>query len=109
MRLARIIAASIAFGFIAAAFAQEWPPPPLTLQGDADRGAQLAEQVCSSCHLANGNSTVPTFPRLSGQDQQWLQAFHGSLGGAPGISTASSRLSPRYRISMPHFPTRCIS
>jgi len=39
--------------------------------GDAAAGkAQIA--VCSACHGADGNSAVPTFPKLAGQGQKYL-------------------------------------
>ena len=39
--------------------------------GDAAAGeAQTA--VCSACHGADGNSAVPTFPKLAGQGQKYL-------------------------------------
>ncbi len=38
----------------------------------ADRGAELAGGVCAGCHGADGNSAVPTFPNLAGQQQVYL-------------------------------------
>ena len=37
-------------------------------------GKVLAQQVCSMCHGADGNSTNPTFPKLAGQQQGYLIA-----------------------------------
>lgn len=68
---AKILVALIAFGCVAG-FAQEGPPPPLLLTGDAENGAAIAGKTCAACHGANGNSAVPTFPRLSGQVQPYL-------------------------------------
>lgn len=35
--------------------------------------AVTAEQVCSACHGANGNSISPNFPRLAGQREEYLE------------------------------------
>ncbi|MBV8049139.1 MAG: cytochrome c4 [Paludibacterium sp.] len=45
----------------------------------ADTGEDLARQWCANCHTVSGNSTQPMFPRLAGQQYdyllQQLQAF----------------------------------
>jgi cytochrome c553 len=41
------------------------------LAGDALRGKEKAE-VCAACHGADGNSPVPSFPRIGGQHQDYL-------------------------------------
>ncbi|HAN27619.1 MAG TPA: cytochrome c4, partial [Haliea salexigens] len=41
------------------------------LKGDAAAGEPLT-QICSACHGADGNSPVPTFPKLAGQGQRYL-------------------------------------
>lgn len=40
-------------------------------EGDANAGAAKAA-VCSSCHGANGMSTIPGYPHLAGQNEQYL-------------------------------------
>jgi cytochrome c553 len=35
-------------------------------------GKTLAQQVCSACHGIDGNSTSPMFPRLAGQQHDYL-------------------------------------
>ena len=42
--------------------------------GDGDAAAQVAAQVCSSCHGPGGISISPMFPRLAGQQEQYLAA-----------------------------------
>lgn len=37
-------------------------------------GKTLAMQVCSSCHSMDGNSVNPNFPKLSGQQEDYLVA-----------------------------------
>ena len=44
------------------------------LADPAVSGKVLAQQVCSICHGADGNSTNPTFPKLAGQQQGYLVA-----------------------------------
>ena len=43
-----------------------------TLAADAAAGKEKAAQVCASCHGADGNSTDPQYPRLSGQYASYL-------------------------------------
>ena len=39
--------------------------------GDAAAGKAKAA-MCSSCHAPDGNSMVPTFPKLAGQNERYL-------------------------------------
>lgn len=39
---------------------------------DANKGAEIANEVCSACHGEGGNSMVPTFPSLAGQHKSYL-------------------------------------
>ncbi len=46
---------------------------PLTASpGDAAKAIGLAANLCSSCHGEDGNSVVPTFPKLAGQQAVYL-------------------------------------
>ncbi len=38
----------------------------------AAKAASIASQVCGGCHGADGNSLVPTFPKLAGQQKVYL-------------------------------------
>jgi cytochrome c553 len=42
-------------------------------QGYADAGKQKAVTVCAACHGADGNSVVPNFPKLAGQNEDYLK------------------------------------
>lgn len=42
-------------------------------RGDAVAGKQKAATVCAACHGADGNSTAPNFPRLAGQNEDYLR------------------------------------
>ncbi len=39
--------------------------------GNAEAG-KAKSTVCAACHGADGNSTVPSFPRLAGQNRDYL-------------------------------------
>ena len=66
---------------------------PLAAQAaDLDSAARahaerLAIGVCGSCHGPHGNSTLPKFPRLAGQNEHYLaaqlKAFRGQTRGDP--------------------------
>jgi cbb3-type cytochrome c oxidase subunit III len=40
--------------------------------GDANKGAQIATQVCAACHAADGNGTAVANPKLAGQHADYL-------------------------------------
>ena len=42
------------------------------LAGDAAHGKLVAKTHCAACHGADGNSTIPTDPRLAGQKASYL-------------------------------------
>ena len=50
------------------------PQRSRTLGDDRIAAHTLAEQVCASCHGAGGNASVPTFPKLAGQQKEYLMA-----------------------------------
>jgi cytochrome c553 len=39
---------------------------------DADRAKDIVTNVCSACHGMDGNSVVPTFPKLAGRHPDYL-------------------------------------
>lgn len=50
--------------------------------GDYEAG-KAKSTTCAACHGADGNSTVPSFPRLAGQHRDYLlQALHEYKTGA---------------------------
>ena len=65
MLRAMILATIFVYSSIAAADEKETPPT-------ADHVKEIVETVCSACHGANGNSTVPAHPTLAGQDAAYL-------------------------------------
>jgi cytochrome c553 len=48
--------------------------------GDADAG-QAKAAVCAACHGADGNSSVPNWPKLAGQHAAYLQRQLGLIKG----------------------------
>jgi len=57
------------------------------LHAQRPSAAALADQVCASCHGPKGNSISPAFPKLAGQQKEYLQAqlkaFHDHSRGDP--------------------------
>lgn len=45
---------------------------PVAAKDDQSRGANLMQERCASCHGPDGNSPVPTFPKLAGQHADYL-------------------------------------
>ncbi len=37
-----------------------------------NRASRIANEICASCHGADGNSLAPTFPKLAGQQKVYL-------------------------------------
>lgn len=49
---------------------------PVHAEGNYEAG-KAKSTTCAACHGADGNSTVPSFPRLAGQHRDYLlQALH---------------------------------
>lgn len=40
--------------------------------GDPEHGKAVIESKCASCHTADGNSTIPQYPKLAAQDPAYL-------------------------------------
>jgi cytochrome c553 len=55
---------------------------------DPAKGKAIAEQVCAGCHNADGNSVVPTFPRLAGQGAEYIVKELTDLAKPPSDKTA---------------------
>lgn len=56
-------------------------------RGDPAKGQQLAAQVCGACHNPDGNSVIPTNPKLAGQSAEYLVKQLGDLAKPPGDKT----------------------
>lgn len=63
-----------------------------TLTGDAAAGKDSIA-VCSACHGADGNSAVPTFPKLAGQGERYLlKQLQDIRDGARPVATMAGQL-----------------
>ena len=73
-----------------------WAPSGFTadaiLKGDAAAGKNQAV-VCSACHGADGNSAVPSFPKLAGQGEKYLvKQLKDIRDGARSVPTMAGQL-----------------
>ncbi len=61
--------------------------PAAAPNGDPAKGKAIATTVCAACHNADGNSLIPTNPKLAGQHEGYLfkqlRNFKGEGGKAP--------------------------
>lgn len=77
-----VLLGGVSFGFINAASAA----------GDAAAGKDMIA-VCAACHGADGNSAVPTFPKLAGQGEKYLlKQLQDIRDGARPIPTMAGQL-----------------
>ena len=84
---------AVVYASIAGAEAPAAAPKP-----DLARGQQLATTVCAACHNADGNSVVPTNPRLAGQNAGYiatqLAAFKSGARPSPIMQGMAAGLTP---------------
>lgn len=56
---------------------------------DLNKGQAIASAVCTACHGADGNSPTAAFPKLAGQNQQYLftqlKNFKAQPDGKPAV------------------------
>jgi cytochrome c553 len=64
-----LAAAALAMALPFAAQAQD---KSAATKADLKRGQEIATSICAACHGADGNSTIPANPKLSGQDAVYL-------------------------------------
>lgn len=68
-----------------------------TAKPDLARGQQLATTVCAACHGADGNSAIPTNPRLAAQNAGYivtqLAAFKSGTRPSPIMQAMAAPLS----------------
>lgn len=62
-----LISLIVSAGLMSAAQASDAKAP----HGDAEAG-KAKSVTCAACHAADGNSMVPTFPKLAGQGERYL-------------------------------------
>ncbi|MEX2536728.1 MAG: c-type cytochrome [Trueperaceae bacterium] len=105
VRLTSLVVAVLVLGFVTGLAQEEappegpptGPPPVLMLEGDAENGATIVNQICSSCHGESGNSPTAAFPRLAGQIEDYLaiQTWLFKIGARPSpiMAPVASALS----------------
>lgn len=59
------------FLFLALSLAVSAAPATVMAGGNADSGQKLSA-TCAACHGADGNSTIPTNPKLAGQYESYI-------------------------------------
>ncbi len=72
-----------------------------TITADVQAGGKLAA-TCAACHGPNGNSAVPIYPKLAGQNQQYfiaqMKSFQQGPSGLqnnPMMESIAKNLSPK--------------
>jgi len=56
----------------------------LATKADSAKGQSIANKVCAACHGADGNSAIPTNPKLAGQISEYIQKQLANFKPAPG-------------------------
>lgn len=68
------------------AFANE--PAKAAPKVDLVKGEQIVTQQCAACHNADGNSAIPTNPKLAGQHAAYIYKQLSNFKPAPGAKEA---------------------
>jgi cytochrome c553 len=63
MKKALILFAGLSYGLMSGT---------ATAAGDAAAGKEISAKNCVACHMVDGNSTDPNFPRLAGQHADYI-------------------------------------
>lgn len=86
-----------------ALLASVWILPALA-DPDPAKGQAIATQVCSACHMANGNSVVPLYPKLSAQHAEYiskqLAAYKSGERKNPIMYGIAMALSPEDMVNL---------
>lgn len=61
---------------------------------DLARGKQVAETVCASCHAGDGNSSIPTYPKLSSQHASYIIKQTQDIKTSKRTSGSSAMMAP---------------
>jgi cytochrome c553 len=62
--------------------------PAVPAKPDLQKGAAIAAAVCAACHTIDGNGTGPAFPKLAGQNAQYLVKQLNDFKVIPPAKTA---------------------
>lgn len=64
-----------------------------TVAGDAQAG-QAKAAACAACHAADGNSTVPMYPRIAGQSERYIARQMALIANGQRTSGAAAAMVP---------------
>jgi cytochrome c553 len=105
-----IIRAASAMGAVIFLSAPAWSAAPAAAgRPDPEKGKKIAAEVCGACHNADGNSVIPTNPKLAGQGAVYLVKQLTDLAKPPGdktgrenavMSVFAGQLSPDDRLNL---------
>lgn len=70
--LVMLIALALSNQVFAETLVKARSPEKAYAKGNAEKGQQIASQVCAGCHNADGNSTIPANPVLAGQHAEYI-------------------------------------
>lgn len=86
-------------GFAVPTFATEEVSHPKPVAVSEDKAASIAQRQCVKCHSLDGNAHAPMYPKIAGQNEQYLaqsiRAYRDGARSNPIMSpqVAASRLS----------------
>lgn len=84
-----LIPMALLAGLASMAQAQDTATP----KPDVAKGQAIVTQVCAACHGADGNSVVPTYPKLAQQHPEYLMKQLNNFKVQPG-ATVAERANP---------------
>lgn len=80
--------------------------PPVHAQADEARAKKIAGGSCFLCHGANGESTSEVFPRLAGQNAEYvakqLAAFKSGQRKSTAMADMVAKLTPDEMLALGH-------
>jgi len=81
--------------------------PPVHAQADEARAKKIAGGSCFLCHGANGESTSEVFPRLAGQNAEYvakqLAAFKSGQRKSTAMADMVAKLTPDEMLALGHY------
>ena len=86
MKLIGTTVAAIALTFSSFVFAES------PAAGDVEKGKEIAAGICAGCHNADGNSTIPIYPVLAGQEPGYTAKQLHDFKAAEGKTAARDNM-----------------
>lgn len=92
---------------VVAAMAAVLAAPSVHAQADEARAKKIAGGSCFLCHGANGESTSEVFPRLAGQNAEYvakqLAAFKSGQRKSTAMADMVAKLTPDEMLALGHY------